>query len=186
MNEKSFSKKKLIKEYLNFDWKSYINSYDDLINIKTKEDAWYHWINYGKLEGRFVNILINDKDIENFIHFDWKQYVSNYPDLSYIKTKKEAWKHWNCHGKNENRAINGKNNKDEKEDFLSNTEFIHFDWKTYVNNYNDLLYIDSKEKAWKHWINYGKKENRICENIFLFGTDVFCFYFFKVNANSST
>ena len=90
MNEKSFSKKKLIKEYLNFDWKSYINSYDDLINIKTKEDAWYHWINYGKLEGRFVNILINDKDIENFIHFDWKQYVSNYPDLSYIKTKKEA------------------------------------------------------------------------------------------------
>ena len=215
MNEKSFSKKKLIKEYLNFDWKSYINSYDDLLNITTKEDAWYHWINYGKLEGRFVNILINDKDIENFnwntyiknnvdlsyiktkkeawnhwikygknenrltndfnnedfIDFDWRQYVSNYDDLFYIKTKKDAWNHWIKYGKNENRLINGKNDKNsknDKEDLLSNSEFINFDWKTYVNNYNDLLYIDSKEQAWCHWINYGKNENRICENIFLF------------------
>ena len=38
-----------------------------------------------------------------------------------------------------------------------------FDWKFYVNYYPDLLKngIDDKEKAWKHWIEYGKNENRI-------------------------
>jgi predicted O-methyltransferase YrrM len=36
-------------------------------------------------------------------HFDWKQYIDNYPDLKGFK-KITAWKHWNFHGKSENRT----------------------------------------------------------------------------------
>jgi hypothetical protein len=151
MNEKSFSKKKLIKEYLKFNWKSYIDAYDDLNYIITKEDAWYHWINYGKYEGRLLYSEINDK---NFEKFNWKSYIHNNEDLSYIKTKEEAWKHWIKYGKNENRIIDFPNNKE---------EYINFNWEIYVNNYEDLSYIKTKEEAWKHWINYGKDENRIID-----------------------
>ena len=42
---------------LNFNWKSYINTYSDLKNIKNKNHAWSHWIKEGKKEGR---ILISD------------------------------------------------------------------------------------------------------------------------------
>lgn len=38
----------------------------------------------------------------------------------------------------------------------------NFDWKTYTENYEDLqkIGINTKELAWAHWINYGRKENR--------------------------
>ena len=37
-----------------------------------------------------------------------------------------------------------------------------FDWQEYINNYADLKQakIDTKEKAWNHWINYGVREGR--------------------------
>jgi hypothetical protein len=43
-----------------------------------------------------------------------------------------------------------------------------FDWKTYINNYEDLrnANINTKEKAWKHWINHGKAEGRVYTNIY--------------------
>lgn len=53
---------------VNFDWLTYINNYDDLINanINTKELAWSHWIKYGKKEGRtFKNIVVVKDDIVN-------------------------------------------------------------------------------------------------------------------------
>ena len=39
-----------------------------------------------------------------------------------------------------------------------------FDWKSYISNYEDLrkANINTKEKAWNHWINYGRKEGRNC------------------------
>jgi hypothetical protein len=39
----------------------------------------------------------------------------------------------------------------------------HFDWNTYINNYDDLIEanINTKEKAWNHWLNHGKNEGRI-------------------------
>jgi hypothetical protein len=61
MNKNSFSKKKLIKDYLIFDWKKYITTYEDLTFIKTKEDAWYHWINYGKHENRVIFCANDEK-----------------------------------------------------------------------------------------------------------------------------
>lgn len=38
----------------------------------------------------------------------------------------------------------------------------NFDWKTYTENYEDLqkANINTRELAWLHWINYGRKENR--------------------------
>ena len=35
-----------------FDWKRYISIHPDLYIFTNKEDAWDHWINYGKPEGR--------------------------------------------------------------------------------------------------------------------------------------
>ena len=39
-----------------------------------------------------------------------------------------------------------------------------FDWITYLSNYEDLRKngIKTKEKAYQHWIKFGKKEGRIC------------------------
>jgi hypothetical protein len=39
----------------------------------------------------------------------------------------------------------------------------NFDWKAYVSKYSDLqkANIDNLDKAWSHYINAGKKENRI-------------------------
>ena len=47
-----------------------------------------------------------------------------------------------------------------KIDNLNNVTYENFDWKTYIKNYKDLIYINNKETAWDHWINHGKKENR--------------------------
>jgi glycosyltransferase involved in cell wall biosynthesis len=43
----------------------------------------------------------------------------------------------------------------------------YFDWKTYVNNYKDLRNsdINTREKAWNHWVIYGKLEGRTYENL---------------------
>ena len=44
-------------DYEKFDWKYYLESYKDLRQngIHTKQDAWYHWINFGKKELRSCN-----------------------------------------------------------------------------------------------------------------------------------
>ena len=182
-----FSKKKNIKNFLEFDWKAYINKYNDLSFIKTKEEAWYHWMNYGKLENRIIESKsiesksIESKSINNysgdeeFTNFDWKSYISNYDDLRIFKTKEEAWKHWIYYGKNEKRIWGNKlidkkevDKKEVDKKEVDKNEFDTFDWKSYISNYDDLRKLKTKQEAWNHWIDHGKKENRICKNIFLF------------------
>jgi len=90
--------------YTDFDWKSYIENNNDLQHINTKEEAWEHWINYGKNEGRFFY----DNSCLKISNFDWKYYIKNNNDLQHIKTKEEAWDHWNSYGKNENRLFKKK------------------------------------------------------------------------------
>ena len=48
-----------------------------------------------------------------------------------------------------------------------NINKFNFDWEKYIDKYSDLKLagINTKEKAWKHWINYGFKENRECYKI---------------------
>ena len=38
--------------------------------------------------------------------------------------------------------------------------FTNFDWYKYINYHKDLRQLNTKEKAWDHWINHGKKEQR--------------------------
>ena len=42
----------------------------------------------------------------------------------------------------------------------------NFDWEFYINRYSDLRKsnINTKEKAYRHWIQFGKKEGRVCYN----------------------
>ena len=41
-----------------------------------------------------------------------------------------------------------------------------FDWEFYLNQYPDLRKngINTKQKAYAHWLHYGKKEGRICNS----------------------
>ena len=118
-----------------FIWCDYVNLYDDLKYITCKEDAWEHWINYGKKEGRICN---KEKEL-----FDWKYYVYANRDLT-ILDEEDAWKHWINSGKKEERKMND------------------FNWIDYLSLNLDLVEnkINTKEKAINHWIFCGKCENR--------------------------
>jgi hypothetical protein len=43
--------------------------------------------------------------------------------------------------------------------------FEIFDWENYINYYDDLKHVKTKEEAWNHWFYYGVNENRIFFNI---------------------
>lgn len=133
-----------------FHWKKYVKKNDDLKHILSEEEAWHHWINYGKNEGRkYYNK--SKYEATTTEDFDWKYYINSYEDLKNISTKEEAWHHWITYGKNEGRIMVDK----------KCLKFSNFDWKYYVKINEDLQHISSKEEAWKHWINYGKNENRL-------------------------
>ena len=82
----------------------------------------------------------------DYTSFDWETYNLYYPDLkSYnITSKNIAWKHWNLHGKYENRK------------YFNINDYISFDWETYVNKYEyiKLLNFNNKKDAWNHYILY--------------------------------
>jgi hypothetical protein len=48
-------------EYISFNWKHYISCYPDLMRIENKDDAWHHWIFFGKKEDRKIIHEINKK-----------------------------------------------------------------------------------------------------------------------------
>ena len=107
-----------------------------------------------------INKLINlEPDLDNY---DWNRYINENKDLieAGINTKESAIKHWIKHGKNEERKIYIINDNINKK---NNNDYELFDWKKYIEDYEDLRKagIDTKDKAWKHWLNYGKNENRI-------------------------
>ena len=145
--------------YIQFDWNKYTEMNIDINHITCKEDAWEHWLNHGKNEGRQYfskNTSNNDviPNVDNVIEtekniFDWTVYIELNDDLKHISNKEEAWNHWINHGKNEQRPCSIKENN-------KNT----FDWKKYISNNDDLQHINNKEEAWNHWINYGKNEGR--------------------------
>lgn len=120
---------------------------------------------------------------KKYHNFNWEKYKNNYIDLSHIKTKEEAWTHWENYGKNENRQYfklndnylyqlidnNSKENDDAnsiqlKENFnnLLNVK-RNFDWIKYLNDNLDLSNILDKDQAWHHWILHGRRENRVLE-----------------------
>ena len=82
-----------------FNWEYYISKYDDLIkgDFNSHEDAWYHWLKFGKKEQRVY--------IDIPIFFNWKKYIETHLDLRTILTEEEAWRHFLYHGRIENRNI---------------------------------------------------------------------------------
>ena len=99
---------------------------------------------------------INEYNAKNF---DWHKYVKHYPDLYKLNTKEKAWNHWINHGKDENRIFFM--NKIKEMNMEIKTEVPrNFDWRSYIKCYPDLSKLTTKEKAWNHWINHGKKEKR--------------------------
>jgi len=157
-----------------FDWKTYIKINPDLKHLKNIEEAWNHWINYGKDEGRqcYTNNNNNNEKYQcektNTINinsdFDWETYIKINPDLKHLKNIEEAWNHWINHGKDEGRkySINDEKNDDKKDDkinTISNTT-NDFDWETYIKINPDLKHLTTIEDAWNHWINHGINEGR--------------------------
>jgi hypothetical protein len=164
------------QDLLLFDWKTYYNTYKDIIirdleiEVKNRDVAWYHWMNFGKKANlKFFKIdksaikSFIDSDPE-FVIFDWKQYIKNYPDLEKsINTKKKAWDHWIKHGKKEGRSWLVKDIIEEGVE--ESDEYKIFDWRTYVNNYQDLRHFKDKKNAWNHWFNHGKLEGRTFQKL---------------------
>lgn len=64
--------------------------------------------------------------------------------------------------------INDDKYKIKYQSWLDNNKLIinyeNFNWKYYVNRYQDLkkANINTKKKAWEHWIQFGEKELRSC------------------------
>lgn len=158
--------------------------------IDTKEKAWTHWIKYGEKEGRlYFNINDDDYlNTTEYINFDWEMYLQFYNDLQHKKNKQMAWEHWNKYGKSENRIyfdLNQRRIKSAPADSQSSCSitdkdlnnapegrveifsglndslcYKDFEWNNYVNNYEDLKNITTKEEALKHWLSCGINDNR--------------------------
>ena len=82
-----------------FNWEYYTNKYNDLNKgeFNNHEDAWYHWLKFGKKEQRvYVDIPI---------FFNWKKYIETHTDLHTILSEEDAWRHFLYHGRIENRNI---------------------------------------------------------------------------------
>ena len=145
------------QEYESFDWIFYSNKYNDLNHLETKDAAYFHWINYGQLEGRIcvenndvkevvdkstdIDILPK-KEEDNVEIFDWETYIQLNNDLKMngMNNLKDAYNHWINYGKYEGRTYT-------------------FDWCTYVKKFNLIgKSIDTKDKAIEHWLKNGRPD----------------------------
>ena len=111
-----------------------------------------------------VDIYLKNNNETNISQFDWNTYINNYPDLqrAHINTREKAFTHWIKHGINENRTWKNINPNTEVNMNNDSSVFNNFDWETYLNNYPDLqnVQINTKEKAFTHWLSHGQKEER--------------------------
>ena len=139
-----------IHRFLKNETEYYIMNIKNLLtqNMITKEESW--------------DILINimcEKDNTEYGYFDWEYYLIENESLfnKTLLSKEEALEHWNKIGKYD---YNFKYSKDYI--ILEKITKDNFDWIYYIKNNIDLIKnnILTLDKAWEHWINYGKYENR--------------------------
>lgn len=133
----------------NFDPFIYLLCNKDLkkLNIQNAEFAKYHYIKYGKIENRISSIFEIKKILKDF---NWIEYVYlNKKLLNKLKNEKDCIIHYLLYGIKKN--IPYKSNK---------IICKNFNWMIYVNYYPDLNFINTKEKAFSHYINVGIDENR--------------------------
>ncbi len=69
------------EEYNNLDWQAYLNNNPDLKRVySTQTQAWIHWIEHGKHEGRQYYNKNNSRPVQN------SQPVQNSPLIQNIQT----------------------------------------------------------------------------------------------------
>jgi len=115
---------------------------------------------------------------KNYENFNWEKYINRYEDLNHIIIKDEAWKHWDDHGKNENReyfyndeyllSLIDEDNDDNLSELKENFNTIlkmkkKFNWLKYIDDYKDLSSLLNKSQAWHHWILHGRREKRVLD-----------------------
>jgi hypothetical protein len=95
----------LKKAYDIFDWKYYIEYYNDVSkkNITNKLYAWNDWYNWSEKEDIPFFSKIKKKEL-TYETFDWISYISINDDLSKF-SREEAWTHWNNYGIKECRGF---------------------------------------------------------------------------------
>lgn len=98
----------------NFDWKTYLDNYQDLTNarINTKEDALFNWKLYGKHENR-IDVSLTD---ENNIYIKFTNFIINKIPFIYAKfgdgeyicmnKYKDLLLNYNCNCDNDSYTIN--------------------------------------------------------------------------------
>ncbi len=127
-------------------------------DILTKEEAWDHISIEKKEDNTSKNPVIIDEKIID-LYFDYEYYLENNDDLmeNNITTQEKLIKHWRSYGKYEDRKYRICSNK-----YLKDIPIENFDWKYYIKNNLDLVKYDiiEEEKAWEHWNNFGKNEDR--------------------------
>jgi glycosyltransferase involved in cell wall biosynthesis len=179
----------IIYSYTNeFDYKKYFSMYPDLnaAGITSELEAYKHWIECGKLEGRCAGIIDSQ---EAYNDFEWESYLQLNKDLHDIGviTCLDAYMHWCTVGRNDNRQVTRitsikiptnttiklkiaetvhifTNDEDNKmwvkilmDDLQYNLKYIY-----YMATYPDLEKgsILSYYDAFIHWVMHGKLEGR--------------------------
>jgi hypothetical protein len=145
-----------------FDWRIYVKNYEDLRQngILTEEKALEHWNKHGREEGRISTFLITEEDVVPD-DFNWKTYMENYEDLvkAGLKDKVSLWKHWDKHGKFENRKHLIK--RDEQEEKTP----YYFDNRMYLRNYPLIKRVlRDHEDGWTHFSHTGRDTGKIYVN----------------------
>lgn len=104
--------------------------------------------------------LFNISTNEKFKNFDWEMYIVLNKGLSFLKTKEEAWLDWMNNGEKDNRFFCTMNKLDHEKISFS-LLYDSFDWKYYIEYYNEISIknIPDKISAWNYWVKIGRKNN---------------------------
>ena len=97
----------ILYSYTNeFDYNKYLIMYPDLkvSGITSELEAYKHWVEFGKSEGRCAGII---DSIEPYNGFEWESYLKINADLRDIGviTEIDAIMHWITIGRSDNRQV---------------------------------------------------------------------------------
>ena len=135
--------------FINHNWYQYLKTHNDLIqhNINTPQEAYIHYKNHGKQEGRviFKLILEDGETISSYQEFIQKNNKIKQQNINFLKDKLKS-----------NDALFYFKNKEDID------LYINYDWIMYLNIHDDLKQhnIKTVNDAYLHYINHGKNENR--------------------------
>ena len=162
--------------------------YPDLnaAGITSELEAYKHWIESGKKEGRCAGIVNSQEPYDDF---EWESYLHMNKDLHDIGviTRIDAYMHWCTIGRNDNRQVTPATSiktststtmslkiiedtqiftraEDNQAWVKILTDDLHkrLHYTYYTNTYPDLLQggVNSFYDAYIHWVIHGKLEGR--------------------------